>query len=377
MIRSIVFPRVMGRSHEDLQPALALFRALGFSPGNEWHEGGNHGIEMLAPSGGVEFIAANDAPPVDATVEVADADGAYEILKKLIAEPTLSPKEGEKDGAPGSLAAISIHREIHDTPYGARLFVVDAGGMKIGFLTYAKKPGETRGIEARLDARGKKFALVVSRFNSFITERLLDGALQALRQCGAKAEEMTIVHVPGAFEIPSASRQLAESGKYSAIICLGCLLRGGTLHYEVIANEVTRGVGQSAQETGVPHAFGVLTCDTLEQAIDRSGLKAGNKGFEAGLAAVEMASLREKMPKSRRKKASRSRTVSAGEGTPDPSTPLRSARDDNSLKAESPRHGNSTDVANSSARDEKFEEGRSGSAQDNEVKASSATEGQR
>ena len=99
------------------------------------------------------------------------------------------------------------------------------------------------------------------------------------------------MRVPGAFEIPLAARKLAETGKYHAIICLGCLLRGDTAHYDVIVNEVTRGVGQSAQETGVPHAFGVLTCDTLEQAIDRAGLKMGNKGFEAALAAVEMASL--------------------------------------------------------------------------------------
>jgi 6,7-dimethyl-8-ribityllumazine synthase len=100
-----------------------------------------------------------------------------------------------------------------------------------------------------------------------------------------------IIRVPGAFEIPSAARTLAETKKYHAIICLGCLLRGETAHYDVIVNEVTRGIGQSAQETGVPHAFGVLTCDTLEQAIDRAGLKMGNKGFEAALAAVEMASL--------------------------------------------------------------------------------------
>ena len=139
---------------------------------------------------------------------------------------------------------------------------------------------------------------MVSRFNSFITERLLDGALQALRQCGARAEDMTIVHVPGAFEIPAAARQLAETGKYDAIVCIwDACCAADTLHYEVIANEVTRGIGQSAQETGVPHAFGVLTCDTLEQAIDRAGLKAGNKGFEAGLAAVEMASLRQKVRK--------------------------------------------------------------------------------
>jgi 6,7-dimethyl-8-ribityllumazine synthase len=99
--------------------------------------------------------------------------------------------------------------------------------------------------------------------------------------------------VPGAFEIPSAARTLAETKKYDAILCIGCLLRGDTAHYDVIVNEVTRGIGQSAQETGVPHAFGVLTCETLEQAIDRAGLKMGNKGFEAALAAVEMASLRE------------------------------------------------------------------------------------
>ncbi len=101
-----------------------------------------------------------------------------------------------------------------------------------------------------------------------------------------------VVRVPGAFEIPLAARTLAETGKYDAIICIGCLLRGDTAHYDVIVNEVTRGIGQSAQETGVPHAFGVLTCDTLEQAIDRAGLKMGNKGFEAAMAAVEMANLK-------------------------------------------------------------------------------------
>ncbi len=296
MIRSIVFPRVLGKSPDDLQPALELFRALGFAPGNEWHEGGNHGIEMLAPAGGIEFIAASDAPSVDAMVEVSDADAAYEILKKL--SPILSPKSGDKDGAPPRKLGVTICKQIGDTPYGARLFEVEIGGLRIGFLTYARKPGKSDGLEGKLDASGKKFALVVSRFNSFITERLLDGALQALRQCGASAEDINIVHVPGAFEIPAAARQLAETGNYNAVVCIGCLLRGDTLHYEVIANEVTRGLGQSAQETGVPHAFGVLTCDTLEQAIDRAGLKAGNKGYEAGLAAVEMASLRAQVAES-------------------------------------------------------------------------------
>jgi len=148
-------------------------------------------------------------------------------------------------------------------------------------------------LEGSMLAAGKRFAVVVSRFNSFITERLLAGTLDGLVRSGAKFEkDIAIVRVPGAFEIPSAARTLAESRKYDAIVCIGCLLRGDTAHYDVIVNEVTRGVGQSAQETGVPHAFGVLTCDTLEQAIDRAGLKMGNKGFEAALAAVEMANLK-------------------------------------------------------------------------------------
>ena len=132
----------------------------------------------------------------------------------------------------------------------------------------------------------------MARFNAFITDRLLQSAFDGLTQCGAKTKDIKIIRVPGAFEIPSAARTLAETKKYDAIICLGCLLRGDTAHYDVIVNEVARGIGQSAQETGVPHAFGVLTCETLEQAIDRAGLKMGNKGLEAALAAVEMANLK-------------------------------------------------------------------------------------
>jgi 6,7-dimethyl-8-ribityllumazine synthase len=146
-------------------------------------------------------------------------------------------------------------------------------------------------LEGKLDASGKRFAIVVARFNAFITERLLLSACDGLLRTGGRKKDIEIVRVPGAFEIPLAARTLAETKKYDAIICLGCLLRGDTAHYDVIVNEVTRGIGQSAQETGVPHAFGVLTCETLEQAIDRAGLKMGNKGFEAALAAVEMAAL--------------------------------------------------------------------------------------
>ncbi|MGH9499771.1 MAG: 6,7-dimethyl-8-ribityllumazine synthase [Terriglobales bacterium] len=149
-----------------------------------------------------------------------------------------------------------------------------------------------KALAGKLDAAGFRFAIVVSRFNEFITERLLLSAYDGLLRSGAREKDITIVRVPGSFEIPSAARTLAETGKYDAIICLGCLLRGDTAHYDVIVNEVTRGIGQSAQETGVPHAFGVLTCETLEQAIDRAGLKMGNKGFEAALSAVEMANLK-------------------------------------------------------------------------------------
>jgi len=164
--------------------------------------------------------------------------------------------------------------------------------MKIESVEPILKP-KFPAIEGGLNAAGKRFALVVSRFNAFITERLFQSALDGLLRSGANKKDITLVRVPGAFEIPSAARTLAETKKYDAIICIGCLIRGDTAHYDVIVNEVTRGIGQSAQETGVPHAFGVVTCDTLEQAIDRAGLKMGNKGFEAALAAIEMANLKE------------------------------------------------------------------------------------
>ena len=180
-------------------------------------------------------------------------------------------------------------------------------------------------MEGNLDASGRRFAIVVARFNAFITERLLLSACDGLLRTGAAKKDIDIVRVPGAFEVPAAARTLASTGKYDAIICIGCLLRGDTAHYDVIVNEVTRGIGQSAQETGVPHAFGVLTCDTLEQAIDRAGLKMGNKGFEAALAAVEMASLTDGI----RQPASGSRNVKAG-GKQIPSSGSASSRNDKS-----------------------------------------------
>ena len=199
---------------------VSLLEAVGFAHGNEWHEGGSHGIEMLAPSGGLELIAAPDAPSADAMVEVSDADLAYQIVKKLA--PTLSATAADMGGAPRD--GVTIRKEIGDTPYGARLFEVEVSGLRLGFLTYAKKT-EAQGMGAELNATGKHFAIVVARFNSFITERLLDGALLALRQCGADPASINIVRVPGSFGIPAAGRQLAQSKSYHAIICLGCLLR--------------------------------------------------------------------------------------------------------------------------------------------------------
>ncbi len=181
--------------------------------------------------------------------------------------------------------------DTSNTKTNDRSFSLELPGEIV--LTIHGRPEEaTAAIEGQLNAAGKRFAIVVSRFNAFITERLLQSAYDGLLRSGANKEDIALIRVPGAFEIPSAARTLAETRKYDAIICIGCLLRGDTAHYDVIVNEVTRGIGQSAQETGVPHAFGVLTCETLEQAIDRAGLKMGNKGFEAALAAVEMANLK-------------------------------------------------------------------------------------
>ena len=203
-------------------------------------------------------------------IEVTNPDAVFEIAQKrkfkLLSDAT-NPKTNE------------------------RSFSLELPGEIV--LTIHGRPEEVAAaIEGQLNAAGKRFAIVVSRFNSFITERLLQGALDGLRRAGAEKEDIALVRVPGSFEIPSAARTLAETKKYDAIICIGCLLRGDTAHYDVIVNECTRGIGQSAQDTGVPHAFGVLTCDTLEQAIDRAGLKMGNKGFEAAMAAVEMAQLK-------------------------------------------------------------------------------------
>ncbi|HTZ47807.1 MAG TPA: 6,7-dimethyl-8-ribityllumazine synthase [Verrucomicrobiae bacterium] len=150
------------------------------------------------------------------------------------------------------------------------------------------EPGK---IDAGMSAKGLRFGVVVSRFNSFITERLLQGSLDALERSGAESKSVDVAHVPGAFELPLGAKKMAQGGRYDAIIAIGCILRGETAHYDYVCSETARGLQLAQMDTGVPVMFCVLTCDTLEQAIDRAGLKSGNKGFEAGLGAVEMAHL--------------------------------------------------------------------------------------
>ncbi len=145
--------------------------------------------------------------------------------------------------------------------------------------------------EGQLDARGLKIALVLSRFNSFITERLLDGARDALLRHGGDESLLAVVRTPGAFELPLAAKKLAESGKYDAVVALGAVIRGSTPHFDYVAAEVSKGLAQIGLSTGVPVAFGVLTCDTIEQAVERAGTKAGNKGFDAAMTAMEMVNL--------------------------------------------------------------------------------------
>ncbi|HEX4004279.1 MAG TPA: 6,7-dimethyl-8-ribityllumazine synthase [Candidatus Acidoferrales bacterium] len=157
------------------------------------------------------------------------------------------------------------------------------------------KPDRVRG---EFNAAGLRFGIVVSRFNSFITDRLLAGALDALKQSGAADGQIQIVRIPGSFELPIAAKKLAATGRFDSLICIGCVLRGETSHYDYVASETARGIQLAQLDTGVPMIFCVLTCDTLEQAIDRAGLKSGNKGYDSGLAAVEMASLSRNISKS-------------------------------------------------------------------------------
>ena len=149
----------------------------------------------------------------------------------------------------------------------------------------------TQTFEGKLDAGGLRFAIVTGRFNSFIADRLVEGANDALLRHGAQAADIHLAKVPGAFEIPLVAKKLAQSGRYDAVICLGAVIRGATPHFDYVSAEVSKGIAAASLDTGVPVAFGVLTTDTIEQAVERAGTKAGNKGFEAAMCAIEMANL--------------------------------------------------------------------------------------
>lgn len=277
MLKSLHIGRYVSKP-EDLRALSNFLEAIGF---RQVAVGESRSAVFAAPVGLLSVNALPAEYPKEVldhlkdinrliVLEVSNPDDVLAIAQKqklkLLAD-TASPETGERSfslALPGEII-VTVHGKLEELPAG---------------------------IEGELKAEGKRFAIVVSRFNAFITERLLQGALDGLRRTGARNQDIEIMRVPGSFEIPAAARVLAETGKYDAIICLGCLLRGDTAHYDVIVNECARGIGQSAQETAVPHAFGVLTCDTLEQAIDRAGLKMGNKGLEAALVAVEMAALK-------------------------------------------------------------------------------------
>lgn len=151
-------------------------------------------------------------------------------------------------------------------------------------------------IEGKLDASGLKVGIVISRFNEFITQKLLGGAMDCLKRAGGSEDNITLLWVPGSFEIPSAARRLADSGKFDAVICLGAVIRGATPHFDYVAAEVSKGVAQIGLAARIPVIYGVLTTDTIEQAIERAGTKSGNKGFDAALAAIEMASIYAQLP---------------------------------------------------------------------------------
>jgi len=173
-------------------------------------------------------------------------------------------------------------------------------------------------LHGELSATGLRFAIVVSRFNSFITERLLAAAVDALQRAGAASKGVAVVRVPGSFELPLACKKLAATGGYDALVAVGCVIRGETSHYDYVCSETSRGLQLAQMDTGVPVIFCVLTCDTLEQAIDRAGLKGGNKGFEAGLAAIEMARLSRKL--------TRNSSTSAASGKKSPAAFTRKPR---------------------------------------------------
>ena len=291
MIKGITFVRPL-HSPAHFDELVSFFSALGFEPGRGWDENArrpgsaSRGRPFLAPLGNLEFVDGEPPTPgTDLLIEVTTLDALHRVARQWL----------ETNSTPG--AAASLITSIEDTHWNSRLFTVrPVPGFAVAFWEWQDPlHGKAVALEGDLSATGMSFAIVVARWNAVITERLLQGSLDALLRSGAQRKHIEIARVPGSWEIPAAARQLAETARFDAIVTLGCLIRGETAHYEAIYNEVARGIGQSQQDTGIPHSFGVLTCETLEQALDRAGLKSGNKGFEAAAAAIEMASLHRKI----------------------------------------------------------------------------------
>ena len=298
MIKGITFLHLAasGAAYERLT---RFFEALGFAPGRGWgteglSEGGanSRGSSFLAPLGNLEFIDGAMPAFAEVAIEVTALDAVYQAATVWFRSEGVDPET--------RLSPIS------ETNWNARHFTAEPQtGHKFSFWAWTDPiKGKPLALEGDLSADGMRFAIVASRWNAVITDRLVEGALDGLMRSGAQRADIGIVRVPGAWEIPAAARVIAERARdgverVDAIVTLGCLLRGETAHYEAIYTEVSRGIGQSQMETGIPHSFGVLTCETLEQALNRAGVKAGNKGFEAAVAAIEMVSLKRKLVESR------------------------------------------------------------------------------
>jgi 6,7-dimethyl-8-ribityllumazine synthase len=284
MIKGITLVRPAGTP--DAYTKLAsFFSALGFEAGRGWEYGVSRGVSFLAPLANLEFADGVVPSSNEVMVEVTGLEAVHAVASEWI-----SKQWGETEVAT-RLSGVT------ETTWKSRMFTVEpAPDHSIAFWEWDDPlKGKPVALEGDLSAHGMRFAIVVSRWNAVITDRLLQGALDGLYRSGAARRDVEILRVPGAWEIPLAARKAAASGHVDAVITLGVLLRGETAHYEAIYNEVSRGIGQSQQDTGIPHAFGVLTCETLEQALNRAGIKAGNKGFEAAMAAIEMVSLDRKM----------------------------------------------------------------------------------
>jgi 6,7-dimethyl-8-ribityllumazine synthase len=294
MIKGMTLVREVA-SADALERFRRLMLALGFEQGKGWQDETGRGVALLAPLGNLELMTgrAPAVPPI--LIEVQGLDAVYTAVEKWMLL-----------NYPEESAELLSKPEL--THWNSRLFTVrlkdDAGkSLELGFWQSENLlHGKPAAIEGDLSAAGMRVAIVTARWNAVITDRLLQGALDALYRSGAAKADVEIVRVPGAWEVPSAARTLAETKRFDAIVTLACLIRGETAHYEAIYNEVARGIGQSQQDTGVPHAFGVLTCETLEQALDRAGIKAGNKGFEAAIAAIEMVSIQQKLREQEDKK---------------------------------------------------------------------------